>query len=183
MATIDQDQQLHQARAAVRKKGVESCSRGPAGIKHVVDEHDLFTLYGKTNFRFLHHGLRAQGRKVVTIERNIERADGNLLLFDLLNHFAQPLGDGNSTTADSDQSQSVDTTVFFQDFMSQAYQRSLNLRTRHQLGFLPQRCFTDRVLLNSHAANTSSKLVAVREYVADRRSAVLLLMLGSLCTG
>src|SRR5258708_7328681 len=92
MATIDQDQQLHQARAAVRKKGVESCSRGPAGIKHVVDEHDLFTLYGKTNFRFLHHGLRAQGRKVVTIERNIERADGNLLLFDLLNHFAQPLG-------------------------------------------------------------------------------------------
>src|SRR6266566_4956239 len=108
----------------MREKSVEGGSRGAAGIKHIVDQYDFFTLYGKTYFRFLHHGLRSQRRKVVTIERDIERADGNLLLFDLLNHLPQPFGDGDAATADSDQSQAVDTTVFFQDFVSEPHQRA-----------------------------------------------------------
>src|ERR1700688_4055141 len=57
-------------------------------------------------------------RSSIAIKRYIQRAHGNLLLFDLLNHFAQPLGDGDSATANSDQAQAVDTTVFLQDFVS-----------------------------------------------------------------
>src|SRR4029077_434374 len=121
------------------------------------------TLNGKANFRFLHHGLRPQRRKVIAIKRDIERADRNLLLFDLLNHLAQPFGDGNSATANSDQAQAVDTTVFLQDFVSEPYQRAFNLRTRHQLGLLPERCFEYRIPLCSHAAHTSSNLVCFRK--------------------
>ncbi len=86
----------------MRKKGVEGGARGAAGIKHVVDQHDPLTFDGKTNLRFLHHRLGAQGGKVIAVERDIERAHGYFLLFNLLNHFAQPLGDGHSATADSD---------------------------------------------------------------------------------
>src|SRR5437879_11909504 len=115
----------------MRKKGVEGGARGAAGIKYVVDQHDLFTLHGKADFRFLHHGLRPQGRKVIAIESDIESTDGNLLLFDLLNHFAQPFGNGDAATADSDQSQAVDTTVFSQAFVSEPPQRAFNPRTRN----------------------------------------------------
>ena len=45
---------------------------------------------------------QVEKKKVIAIEGDIERADGNLFLFDLLNHFAQPFGDGDAATADSD---------------------------------------------------------------------------------
>src|SRR5208282_6077013 len=80
MAAINQHQQLHQARAAMGKKSVEGGARGAAGIKHVVDQHDLLTLDGKADFRFLHHGFGAQCGKVIAIERDIERAHGNFFL-------------------------------------------------------------------------------------------------------
>src|SRR5271157_6496401 len=103
MAAVNQHQQLYLAWASVGKEGVEGCARGAAGIKHVVDQHDLLALDGKPDFSFLHHRLGAQGRKVIPVKRDIERAYGYLLLFDMLYHFAQPLSDGNSATPDPDQ--------------------------------------------------------------------------------
>src|SRR5580658_3356463 len=101
MATVDEHQQLNQAGASMRKEGVKGSAGGAPGIKHVVDQHNLLTFDGKSDFRFLHYGLRSERRKIIAIEGDVERAHGNFLLFDLLNHFAQALGDGYSATADS----------------------------------------------------------------------------------
>src|SRR5271166_5255384 len=101
MAAIDQDEELDQAGTSMGKEGVESGARGASGIEDVVDQHDFLAFDGKTNLHFLDYGSLAQSGEVVAIEGDIESADGNLFLFDLLNHFAEAFGDGDAATADA----------------------------------------------------------------------------------
>src|ERR1700722_18457371 len=118
MSAIDEHQQLHQARPAMRKQCIEGGASGSARVENVVDQNDLFALDGKTNFRFLHHRLGPERGEIVSIESDIEGADRNLFLLDLLNHFAEPFSDRNSAAANSHQSQVFESAIFFKNFVS-----------------------------------------------------------------
>ena len=58
---------------------------------------------GKLDLRLLHHRLGSHGRKIVAVQSDVERAHGDLSLFDAPDHLPQALGQEHSAAADSDQ--------------------------------------------------------------------------------
>lgn len=138
MAAIDKHEKLYLAGAAVGEQGVERSTRGAASVEDVVDEHDLFALDRKANGVLLYDWLGAKRRKIIAIERDVKRSNRDRFFFDLLNHFPETLGDGDAAATNANKTQTLDSTVFLENFMSESYQRTLDFRGRHELGFLAQ---------------------------------------------
>src|SRR5262249_8624515 len=76
MAPVDQDRQAYGARPAEVDQAVERRANGSARIQNVVAEHDASALELELDLGLLQKGLRCDRRKVVPIERDVERPDG-----------------------------------------------------------------------------------------------------------
>ena len=116
------DQSTHiavRAGAAHARKGVQRGRVVRPVNKNIVHQHDVLVRDVKPDLSLLNHRLRSQGRKIVAVKRDVQCSDRHFGVFDARDDFAQPFGDRNSTASDSHQSQSLDSTVLFHNFVCQ----------------------------------------------------------------
>src|SRR5882724_616189 len=134
MAAVDENAKLYSARTSLGKQRIECGADCPAGIEHIVDQHDVHVLYGKGKLQFLNNWPRTDSRKVVAIERNVQSPDRNEVLVGALeNHIFNDLtdsfGHGHASAANADQSEASDT-VLFNDLICEANQAAFDVRSR-----------------------------------------------------
>src|ERR1700757_1892310 len=138
MATIDQNAELHAARTAVGEECVEGGADRTTGKENIVDEDDVFVFDVDSKIRFLYDRSRSEGGQIVTVEGDVESADGNRLLFHPSNELGQALSDRHTTPPDAYQSQVLGAVVFFHNLMSQTNERTLDFGCGHELRLLAQ---------------------------------------------
>ena len=131
MAAIDEDHQLDGARAAELDQRIERGANRPSGVEHIVDEQNAFLVDRKRNLGSPNHwlGTDRMTHEIVAIQRDVERAGGNLALADLADALRQPLGERDAARADADERQFFDAAIAFEDFVGDAGER-----TTHSLG-------------------------------------------------
>src|SRR5579859_2434307 len=139
MSAIDQHQQLHAPRTAMIEERVESRADGAAGVEDVIHENDVLVIDIKADLHRIDHRLRTGSREIVAIEIDVKGPHLNWRLFNLGYQVSKPLCQGNSPPFYSDESQPLYAVIFFNDFMCETNQRSLDLRGRHETRFFTQR--------------------------------------------
>src|SRR5262249_23708653 len=133
VAAIDQNQELHARRTAVIKQRVKRGADRAAGVEHVIHEDDILALHGKRNIGAAHDGLDVYCRKVVAIEIDIEDADRDLALLERLDFRRQPLRHRDAAAANAYEGELVKIGTFFENFVGQADERTVDFRCAHQL--------------------------------------------------
>ena len=88
MAAIDEDEQLDALGAAVVEEGVEGGADGTAGVEDVVHKDDVAAGDVEAEVALGDGGAGAGGGEVVSVELDVEGADGLI----------RPAGDGYPTT-------------------------------------------------------------------------------------
>ena len=132
MAAVNQHGELHSARPAMVEQGVERGPDSAAGIEHVVAEHDVSTLYVETDGPRSHKRTNARRGQIIAVELDIEQACIDGALFDSGDQSSQPFGQRDAAALDAHQRQVFTSIAFFNDLVSQAHQRTLDLRGGHQ---------------------------------------------------
>ena len=82
MAAVDEDQQLHAARAAVVEERIEGGANGAAGVEHVVDQDDVAAVDIEAERAGNDDGAHIARGEVVAIEADVEDAGIDRMLFD-----------------------------------------------------------------------------------------------------
>src|ERR1700734_4562233 len=77
MAAIDQHAEPDAFRTPQVEKAVHGSANRASGVEHVIDNHQILVVNREIDFIGMKYRLRAYGREVVAIERDIESADRN----------------------------------------------------------------------------------------------------------
>src|SRR6204780_5158713 len=99
MAAINQHAKADALGTAQVEKTVHRRTNGTAGVKHIVNDNKVAAVNRKIDFVRMNHGLRSHGGKVVAVQRDIERADGNVDAGRIVNRLSQTLRQGNAPPA------------------------------------------------------------------------------------
>ena len=81
------------------------------------------------------HGLFGNGGKIVAVQIDVEEADRNGEIFEILDLLGQTERQRNATAADSDECQAMQIFGFFENLVRQPHQRAVDLGGAHQLCF------------------------------------------------
>ena len=135
MAAIDQHQQLHARRPSLVEQRVERGADGAAGVEHVVHQDDVFAGDRERDFGGVDHRLFGNGGKIVAVQIDVENADRNHAILQVLDLFGETLRQRHAAAADADERQVVEILGFFQDLVRQPDQRPVDLGGAHELGF------------------------------------------------
>src|SRR3989339_57146 len=95
-AAVDEHRELDSLGPAKVGECVEGRARGAAGIEHVIDQNDVFPLYGEADVGRLHRGLFERAAVIVPVKRNIKRAHGYGAAVHLLDFFRQASGNNGA---------------------------------------------------------------------------------------
>src|SRR6185369_824770 len=119
---IDEHCELHAARPTEVDQLIECGANRTTGVKHVVDQNDVavFDVAGK--ICAIDDWLGANSRKIVTIERDVEYADGRSITFEVGNLLRHAFCEWDAATSDSNKKQVAGAVIFFDDFGRQARQ-------------------------------------------------------------
>ena len=79
---------------------------------------------------FVHFRAMPDGREIVAIQRDVERADRDVGFFDASQDLGQPLRQRHAAAHDADQSEVGDAIVFFDDLVRQPDQGALDFGCR-----------------------------------------------------
>src|SRR5215470_17893231 len=110
----------------MREQGIHGGTDGAPGEEDVVDQDDVPVLDVKANFGFLHYRFGTEGGEVVPVKSYVQRTDRNGCALHALNDFSQTFGKGHAAASNADQSQSFETAVFLNNFVSQPHQGAFN---------------------------------------------------------
>ena len=126
MTAVDQRDELNRLGPAEIGQRIERGARRPAGIEHVVDEHDGAAVDRERNFGLAHQRRDADGRahQVVAIERDVERADRDLFAGDLAQVGGDALRDRHTAAAHADEREIGKTAIVFEDFVGDSRERA-----------------------------------------------------------
>src|SRR5450756_2291648 len=103
VAAIHEDRQADRARPPEVHQGVHRGADRPPGVEDVVDEHDRAAVEVHRELRALDHRLLGDQREVVTVERDVQGADGEGDALVLFHGDGDPVGQGNATALDPDE--------------------------------------------------------------------------------
>ena len=126
MAAVADDGELDTGRAAVVEEGVDRGADRAAGVEDVVDEDARLPLEREVELRRAHDRLRMERRltaahlDVVAIERDVERAERDLVLGELGDQPAQPVRNGHPARVDADERDRVEVRVRLDDLVGDA---------------------------------------------------------------
>jgi hypothetical protein len=142
VAAVGKDGELHPLRTAVAE---ERLDRGPdraAGVEDVVDEHTRHALEREIERGRADERLRVPRRlsganvDVVTVEGDVELAEGDLGPAQLGDAVAQPLGERHTARVDADERDALEVWVALEDLVRDPRQRALDrLGVENGLGF------------------------------------------------
>src|SRR4051812_8555844 len=104
-----------------------------AGVEDVVHQYDVFALHRKRDLGGADHRLDIHRGEIVTIEIDIENADRDRALLQCLDLSSKPLRQRDAAPADADEGQLVQVFTLLQNFVGQAYQRTIDFGRTHQL--------------------------------------------------
>src|SRR5262249_44988124 len=139
VAAVDQYTELNAPGTPMVEQSIHGGTNGAPGIKNVIHkDHILFPDFHTQRSGFLNDRAAAHGGKVIAVQGNVEGANGDRLLLNLVNQLSQPLGQGNATALDSDQRQILDSVVLFHDLVGQPDQGTFDLRGGHDASFLAE---------------------------------------------
>src|SRR5215471_8896511 len=117
MTTIDEHEELNAARTPVVEQSVERCARCASRIEHIVDQDDVLVLDVELHLLGAYFGPMPDSGKVVPIERDVERADGDGSLFNPTQDLSQALSQRHAAALDADQTEIVGAVVLLDDLM------------------------------------------------------------------
>lgn len=132
MAAIDQDSELNRPHTAKVTKGIQGGAHRAAGIKDIINKHDVPVVDVRRDFGFLYHGLRRNACQVVTIQIDIECADLRLALCLFRHPNRDPAGHRDASPLNSDENDWA-AIVRFQDFCSHPVECVTHIIGFHQL--------------------------------------------------
>ena len=103
MAAVDERRQLDLGRAPVVGQRIERGTDGAAREEHVVHEDDVRAVNREAYVAFLKRRVRVEVLEIVAIQRDIERAEGELPIVIRRKQREHPLGHLVTAAADADQ--------------------------------------------------------------------------------
>src|SRR5579863_5546078 len=117
MAAVNQHAEANALGAAEIEETVHGGANGAAGVEHVVHDYQVAIIHAEIDFVGVHDGLRADGGKIIAVERDVYRADRDLHAGEIFDGFGQAFRERNAAAADSDQREVVRAAAFFDDFV------------------------------------------------------------------
>ncbi len=154
MAAVDEDGELHRAGAADVVQRVEGGADGAAGEEHVVDEDDQPAVDAVTGDLGAGEGARRVHAQVVAVHGDVERADRDLALGDLLQLVGEPPGEEDAAGRDAEEHHVVGALGAFDDLVGDAGQDPGDVGTLENGPRIGVRA-RGRVLLLVHTKRTS----------------------------
>ena len=135
MPAVDEHAKRDTPGASEIEEAIHGGANGAAGVKDVVDEHEVHPVNAKNNVRRLQDGLGRNFGKIVAIERNVQRADGHIHAIDPAHCLSYALGQRYAAAPYAYQREMLGAAALLDNLMGQALQRAVDLRGGHQLGF------------------------------------------------
>ena len=135
VAAIDQDAERNALRTTEIKESIHGGADGASGIKNVIDEDEVHAVYAERDMGGLQNGLRGDLGQIIAIEGDVEGADGNIDAINATHGPCNALREGHAAATDSDEGEISSASAFFDNLVSKALQRAVNLRSRHELSF------------------------------------------------
>lgn len=132
---VDQHAQRDALRPPQVKQAIHGGADRPAGVKDVIDQHEIHAVHGEIDVRGLQHGLWRDFGQVVAIQGDVENADGNFDPIDTAHCSRNSFGQGHAAPAYTDEGKIARAATFFDDLMGEALQSAVNFRRGHQLTF------------------------------------------------
>src|SRR5262249_6325408 len=136
MAAIHKHGKLHSARTAEIHKFVERGAYRAARIENVVDEDDGLPFDAFRNLGPLHDRLYVYGRKIVSIERNVDSAHGGRLALSPLFFVVYAMAKRDASQTNAEKHHLRRPPIAFYDLGSQTRKRAVDPRRIHQLKLL-----------------------------------------------
>jgi hypothetical protein len=101
MAAIDQDRQTDARRASQVADGIEGGADRPTREQDVIHQHHLGTVDVKRDLGAAQHGPARDVLEIVAVERDIDRADVNILPEQPLQLLSEPVRERNAARSNS----------------------------------------------------------------------------------
>src|SRR5277367_6630243 len=115
MAAVNQHAEADALGAAQIEETVHGGANGAAGVEHVVHDHQIAIIHAEADFVRVHDRLRSYGRKIVAIQSDVNRADGDFHAGEIFDGFREAFGERNAAAADPDQCEVIGAASFFYD--------------------------------------------------------------------
>src|SRR6266850_738401 len=122
MTPVDHDGELNSRRSSEIDQLIESCANRPSRIQDIVDKDDVLTGHIERDDGPLEERLLTLPPEIIPIERDIQKAELQLFVFELLNFLDEPSGEELPPRADAHDRDRVSALIVFQNFVRQAVQ-------------------------------------------------------------
>ena len=130
MAAIDEDGEPDRPRPPELAQRVHRGAHRAAGVQHVVDEHDGGVVDLERHVRALDERRVAEPR-VVAVELDVERADGDVRALVLRDRRGEPPCEGNAAALDADEHEPGRAGLLLDDLVGDADHRPADLIRGH----------------------------------------------------
>ncbi len=124
VAAVGEHGELHALGAAVGEQRLDRGAHGAPGEEHVVDDHDREPGDVEVDVRGVQDRRVGAAGDVVAVEADVEVAERDLGVEQLLEQRVQPLGEERSATVDADERRSGIVRVALDDLVRDARERS-----------------------------------------------------------
>src|SRR5947209_8366997 len=136
LAAVNEDGELDAARPAEVNQLVERRADGAPRVEHVVNEEDVSAFDINGQVRAVDDGVRADGREVVAVERDVHDADGRALAFEVGDLVGQAMGERHAAPLDADEVEVARAVVLLDDLGGEPGQRAVDPHAVHDARFL-----------------------------------------------
>src|SRR5271170_3516690 len=117
MAAVNQHAESDAFGTAQVEEPVHGGANSAAGVEHVVHDHQVAIIHVEIDFVRVDDRLRADGGKIVAVERDVYGADRDLHAGEIFDGFRQTFGEGDAAAADADQREVFGAAALFHNFM------------------------------------------------------------------
>jgi hypothetical protein len=117
-AAVDEDGESDALGASKVGELIECGPDRPAGIQHIVDDHDAFAFKVPGEIGWAHDRPRAYGLEVVAVEGDVEGASGDTFPFALLDELDETVSELDTTTLNADEYEIICSTIQLDDLVS-----------------------------------------------------------------
>ena len=128
VAAVDQNGEFDAIRAAEVDDGIHGRPDGPAGIKDIIDEDNLFAVGGEGDIRGSDNRVGADTGPVIPVQGNVDIAFGDVDSLDFTNLGLKTLGQEDPSSLNADEGESVGAVVGFQNLMRHPGKNAVDVR-------------------------------------------------------
>src|SRR5271155_2632689 len=124
MAAVNQHAESDAFGTAQVEEPVHGGANSAAGVEHVVHDHQVAIIHVEIDFVRVDDRLRADGGKIVAVERDVYGADRNFHAGEIFDGFGEAFRERNAAAAHADQREVFGAAAFFHDLMGQTVKRA-----------------------------------------------------------